>query len=304
MLRTRMLFIREISAIRVPSLDNLSAFCQLFPQNKNCAKPPRFAMLGTMGEKQIGAAGGAEARLFDLLYARVRQILGVGERQVKMGAMAVRLRDEQLLVRVKGGADLADKRLVYLITANADAGADSGEQIGGVAAKFSLHRTHHLAGNILDRPLPARVSQPNRPANGIIEEDGGAIGVIHGESAAVFVGDDRVGVGEPTAVILTRHPPDPIAMHEGSVNDCPRVAPDYAIRQPPIGIHAILFVSDGDAEIEGVKWSGTYAPLTTKYSVLNTAVVRKTVKLEIKKGIVYLFFHKVLSPKKGGHRFH
>ena len=36
-----------------------SDFSQLFPQNENRAKSPCFALLGTMGKEQVGAAGGA-----------------------------------------------------------------------------------------------------------------------------------------------------------------------------------------------------------------------------------------------------
>ena len=69
-------------------------FSQLFPQNENCAKSPRFAVFGAMGEEQIGAARGAEAGLLDLRHPCAGEVVFVGKRKVKMGAMGVGLGDE------------------------------------------------------------------------------------------------------------------------------------------------------------------------------------------------------------------
>jgi len=81
------------------------------------------------------------------------------------------------------------------VTARADAGADGGDDVGGARAEFHSHFAENFLGDARECAAPAGVDGGDYAAARVGEEDGDAIGGLHGEKYAGRLRDERVGVG-------------------------------------------------------------------------------------------------------------
>ena len=146
-----------------------------------------------------------------------------------------------------------DDDLAHFVAAGADARADGGQQLGRVAAELRLHGPHQRPRQVGHRPLPTGVAQTDGAMNGVVEQDGRAVGETHGQDAAGLVGDEAVNVVNPGAVLGRRHAGDGRAVHQVGVDDSVGVAAEEAVGATPVGVDALALVGHGHAQVERVE---------------------------------------------------
>jgi len=90
------------------------------------------------------------------------------------------------LIEIAGGigelrGEFGDEFRAHFVTAGADGGAESGEEISGLAAKFEAQAADGLFRDAGKRALPTRMNGGDGAFFGINEKDRNAIGGLHGE---------------------------------------------------------------------------------------------------------------------------
>ena len=103
------------------------------------------------------------------------------------------------LIEIVGGIgelrrELGDEFRAHFIAAGAYGGAESGEEIGRLAAKFEAQAAHGLFGDACKRALPTRMNGGDGSLFGIDEEDRNAIGGLHGKKQAGAIRDGGVAL--------------------------------------------------------------------------------------------------------------
>jgi hypothetical protein len=170
--------------------------------------------LFAIGEEEVGAAGGAEVARVDVLgaEAEIEKLGAVGFAKVEENVLGRRLvagrgHVEPLdgvgfvagakFVEPGGGIRELREKLggdfdADFVATAADGGAESGEEVGGPRAKAHLHLAGGFDRDSGERAAPAGVDSGDGALFGIDEEDGDAVGRLHGEEQAGAVGERGV----------------------------------------------------------------------------------------------------------------
>lgn len=171
------------------------------------------ASLLPVGEEEVGAAGGAEARIGDALrqHSHRRQLGLVGSPEIK----------SPLPVNAGGGpalpfsgmsrAERIDHRASHLVTARADGGGDGGDEISG-PRPFTNQRCGGDARRSLHSAAPSHVGHCQEPAPRIEQDDPKTVGCEDGKRQARRPGEKDVSRSREAAAV-TIHQRDITAVH-------------------------------------------------------------------------------------------
>ena len=134
------------------------------------------------------------------------------------------------------------------------------------------------------------MAQADGPVDGVVEDDGGAIGEAHRQDTAGLVGDEAIDVADPGAVLGRRHAGDGRAVNEVGVDDGVGVAAEEAIGAPPVGVDAVALVGHGQAQVERVERGQARAAAAREDGVVERAV-GQAVEAEGEQVVVGIAFH-------------
>jgi len=156
-----------------------------------------------VAEEQAGVAGGAEVADVNIFREKARghELRAVGFTKIEMDVfrrrlVAGRLHVEPLegiglfagagLVEIVGGVgelrgEFGDEFGGDFVAAEADRGADGGEEIGGLAAEFELEAADGLLGDAGEGAAPAGMDGGNRALFWIDQKNRDAIGGLDGQ---------------------------------------------------------------------------------------------------------------------------
>jgi hypothetical protein len=170
--------------------------------------------LFAVAEEEVGAARGAEVAYENVLRAEagVEELEAVGFAEVEADVFGRRLvpRGEHVeplerigfvagakLVKPFVGVGELRRELrgdfgADFVAAGADGGAESGEDVGGIGGEVHLHLADGFGSDALERATPAGVNGGDGAFFDVNEEDGDAVGRLHGEEEAGCVGDGGV----------------------------------------------------------------------------------------------------------------
>lgn len=82
--------------------------------------------------------------------------------------------------------------LAHFVTAGPDAGSERDQKICGIAAERGLHQPHAVKGDLLKRPPPSGMYGRNSTASRVCNENGDAIGRLHGKRCAPHCSEEPV----------------------------------------------------------------------------------------------------------------
>jgi len=192
----------------------------LFANSNHRHEAAGESAFAAVAEKEVGAAGGAKAAGEDVLRAQAGgeelRAVGFGKIQVDIARRGLVARGRHAqplqrigliagarLIEIAGGVSELRGEFGYevgadLVTAGADGGAESGEEISRLAAKFEAQAADGLFGNAGERALPTGMNGGDGALFGINEKNRDAIGGLHGEKQAGVIrgrGVALAGVG-------------------------------------------------------------------------------------------------------------
>ncbi len=159
-----------------------------------------------MAEEEVGATGGAEAAGKNVLRAQAGgeklRAIGFGKIQVNVSRrrLVARGRHAEPLQRIgliararfieirgsvrKLRAEFGDEFRSHFVAAGANGRAESGEEIGRLAAEFEAHAADSFFGDAGERTFPTRMHGGDSVFLWIDEKNRNAIGGLHGEEQA------------------------------------------------------------------------------------------------------------------------
>ena len=132
-----------------------------------------------MAEEVAGVLRGVDGGDFDLRrrHALLHQLRGVGLPQVEVGVGVRAVGEAEEAIRAgQFGLGHLENFVAHFVTGRANAGTDSRHHIRRFCAVGGLHRPQGRRSRAVDGSPPAGVTDPQRVAFAVIEENGGAVG--------------------------------------------------------------------------------------------------------------------------------
>ena len=154
-----------------------------------------------------------------------------------------------------------------LVTTGANARTEASYDVGGAAAVGFHHSRSRLRSDPPDGALPAGVGQANSPADGVIEQNGQAIGEAEHEGDAGGIGDQGIGGRDHSTAILRPDQGHPAPVHLVGSGDIPSRDAQGLIDEVVIGLHCLVAVADEVAHIEGIERRGAHSTQPREYAM-------------------------------------
>ena len=196
-----------------------------------------------MGPEAVRAAGGAGDADLDVPDTGPAEPQGVGFLQVDVvfAAETVFINKFPHLAAQGIQQRIGDVGIGFE-AALADVGADGGVDVVRIAAVFPDHGFHGLLDNAGGGAAPAGMDRAHSPGDGIVEEDGGAVGGEDHQTHAGLIGNQGITLGifmmVQTDVVGTAHPADDVGMGLMAQHQILRRKAD-ALAQDPVVFHHV-----------------------------------------------------------------